>query len=368
MSLVLKAMEWVWPGDFLVRRTIRGLNRARLRELNQGGVEGQTRRKQSLIEQLRRSPLALVPDQANEQHYEVPAAFFEAVLGPHLKYSSGYWPDGVESLEAAERSMLELYVERAQLADGQRILDLGCGWGSLSLFLAERFPASRILGVSNSASQRASILGRAARLGLSNLEILTCDINRLELPAGEFDRIVSIEMFEHLRNYETLFQLLSGALKPEGKLFAHVFAHRQHAYTFDPRGQGGLAGDWMEREFFSGGTMPSSDLFTYFCGDLRVEAQWAVNGEHYRRTSDAWLQQMRRRRARLVPLLRQTYGRSWRRYWLGWQLFFLACSELFGHERGQQWCVHHLLFTRASPLASELPGTRATGPDPAVRR
>lgn len=344
MSLLLKAMEWVWPGDFLVRRAIRGLNRARLVELREGGVEGQLQRKQALLEQLRSSPLALVPERANDQHYEVPAALFEAFLGPHLKYSSGYWPEGVATLEASERAMLELYLDRAQVRDGQRILDLGCGWGSLSLFLAERFPASRILGVSNSASQRAFILGRAAQRGLSNLEIWTCDINRLKLPAGEFDRIVSIEMLEHLRNYAAVFQLLSRALKPDGKLFLHVFAHREHAYTFDPRGQGGVAGDWMEREFFSGGTMPSFDLFAHFRGSLELEAQWAVSGEHYRRTSDAWLLQMRQRRAQVVPLLRQTYGRSWRRYWLGWQLFFLACSELFGYEQGQQWCVHHLLF------------------------
>ncbi|MBN9417546.1 MAG: class I SAM-dependent methyltransferase [Candidatus Eremiobacteraeota bacterium] len=366
MSLLLKAMEWLWPGDFLVRRAIRGLNRERLRELRQGGVEAQVRRKQALIQQLRSSPLALVPDQANEQHYEVPAAFFEAVLGSHLKYSSGYWPDGTESLDASERAMLELYVERAELRDGQRILDLGCGWGSLSLFLAERFPQSRILGVSNSASQRAFILGRAAERGLSNLEIWTCDINRLELPTAEFDRIISIEMFEHVRNYARLFQLLSGALKPQGKLFTHIFAHREHAYTFDPRGQGGVAGDWMEREFFSGGTMPSFDLFPHFCAPLRVEAQWAVGGEHYQKTSEAWLQRMRRRRAQIVPLLRQTYGRSWRRYWLGWQLFFLACSELFGHERGQQWCVHHLLFSFAPEDGP--PGTIATGPDRAGYR
>lgn len=366
MSLLLKAMEWIWPGDFLVRQAIRGLNRARLRELREGGVEGQLQRKRELLEKLRSSPRALVPERANEQHYEVPAAFFETVLGPYLKYSSGYWPEGVTTLEASERAMLELYVERAQLHDGQRILDLGCGWGSLSLFLAERFPASRILGVSNSASQRALILGRAAERGLDNLEIWTCDINRLELPALEFDRIVSIEMLEHVRNYAEVFRLLSGSLKPQGKLFVHVFAHREHPYTFDPRGKGGLAGDWMEREFFSGGTMPSLDLFANFCAPLRVEAQWGVSGEHYRRTADAWLDQMRRRRTEVLPLLRQTYGRSWRRYWLGWQLFFLACSELFGHERGQQWCVHHLRFSSAPEGGP--PGTTATDPDRAGYR
>jgi cyclopropane-fatty-acyl-phospholipid synthase len=366
MSVLLKAMEWLWPGDFLVRRAIRGLNRGRLHELEQGGVEGQLSRKQALLEQLRNSPRAIVPDRANEQHYEVPAAFFEAVLGPHLKYSSGYWPQGVEDLETSERVMLELSLERAELEDGQRVLDLGCGWGSFSLFLAERFPRSRILGVSNSASQRAYILGKAAERGLSNLEIWTCDINRLELPAGEFDRIVSVEMLEHVRNYASVFQLLSQALRPDGKLFVHVFAHREHAYTFDPRGQGGVAGDWMEREFFSGGSMPSFDLFSHFCAPLGIEAQWAVSGIHYQRTADAWLQQMRRRRAQIIPLLRQTYGRSWRRYWLGWQLFFLACSELFGHQRGDQWCVHHLRFSAAP--GGGLPGTRATDPGRAERR
>ena len=339
-------MEWVWPGDLLVRRSIRLLNRARLKELRQGGVEAQLQRKQQLIEVLRQSPLAVVPEQANEQHYEVPAAFFEAALGPHLKYSSGYWPPGVVELEHSERAMLELTAERAQLADGQRVLDLGCGWGSLSLYLAQRFPSSRILGVSNSASQRAFILGRAAERGLTNLEIWTCDLNRLELPAGEFDRIVSVEMLEHARNYQRIFALLHSALKPGGRLFVHVFAHREHAYTFDPRGQGGVAGDWMEREFFSGGTMPSLDLLPFFRGSLELEAQWAVSGRHYQRTADAWLERLRQQRAQVLPLLKQTYGRRWRRYWLGWQLFFLACSELFGYEAGQQWLVHHQRYVK----------------------
>ncbi|MFN8613887.1 MAG: cyclopropane-fatty-acyl-phospholipid synthase family protein [Vulcanimicrobiota bacterium] len=339
-------MEWIWPGDWLVRRSIQGLNRARLAELNQGGLEAQLQRKQQLIQQLRSSPLALLPEQANAQHYEVPSRFFELVLGPHLKYSSGWWPQGVNDLESSELRMLEFYLERAGLRDGQRVLDLGCGWGSFSLFAAERFPSSRILGVCNSASQRAFILDRAARRGLSNLEIMTCDINRLRLPSQEFDRIVSVEMLEHVRNYEQVFALLRQALKADGEVFAHVFAHRCFPYTFDPRGQGGLAGDWMEREFFSGGTMPSLDLFLHFTHGLQLVGQWAVNGRHYQRTADAWLARLRANRPALQALLKETYGSAWRRYWLGWQLFFLACSELFGYAGGEEWLVHHLHFKK----------------------
>lgn len=254
-----RAIEWVWPGDFFMH-AVRGLNRARLRELNQGGVEGQTRRKQSLIEQLRRSPLALVPDQANEQHYEVPAAFFEAVLGPHLKYSSGYWPDGVESLEAASGLCWSCTVERARTwPTGSAPPWTWAAAGVRSVFFwPNAFPPVASWVCLIRLHSAPPFWDGRPQSGLSNLEILTCDINRLELPAGEFDR-VSIEMFEHLRNYETLFQLLSGALKPEGKLFAHVFAHRQHAYTFDPRGQGGLAGDYpMTGVFTAAARLPSS--------------------------------------------------------------------------------------------------------------
>jgi cyclopropane-fatty-acyl-phospholipid synthase len=344
--MILQAMEWIWPGDWLVRRVIRALNRQRLNQLRQGGVEGQCRRKQELIGQLASSPIAISTGQANEQHYEVPAAFFEQVLGRHLKYSCGYWTDARTDLDASEQAMLDLYRERAQLQDGQRVLDLGCGWGSLSLYLARLFPNSRILGVSNSASQRSFILERARQDGLTNLEVVTCDINQLQLPDQEFDRVVSVEMFEHVRNYARLFPSLEAALKPGGKLFVHVFAHREHPYTFDPRGQGGVAGDWMEREFFSGGTMPSLDLFLHFQGRLRLESQWAVSGLHYQRTSQAWLSRLRSRRLPIQHLLRQVYGRRWRRSWLGWQLFFLACAELFGHAGGEEWLVHHLRWTR----------------------
>lgn len=347
MSLLLRALEWVWPGDFLIRQGIRHLNRQRLQELRSGGVEAQLLRRQTLIRQLRDSPRALHPEQANRQHYEVPAAFFQRVLGQHLKYSCGYWPAGIDHLDQAESSMLELSCERAQVQDGQHLLDLGCGWGSLSLYLAQHFPTSQVLGISNSNSQREFILEQARLRGLSNLTIWTRDINALELPSQAFDRILSLEMLEHVRNYDQVFQLLQQALKPEGKLFVHVFAHREFAYTFDPQGRGGATGDWMEREFFSGGTMPSLDLFPHFQGDLRLEDQWAVEGTHYQKTAEAWLSRMRAHRGEIQGIFRQVYGRNWRRYWTGWQLFFLTCAEFFGHDRGQQWLVHHQRWSKA---------------------
>lgn len=341
-------LQWLWPGDRLIRHLIRGLNSRRLAELSQGGIEAQVERKNQLYSQLRHSPRALCTRQANEQHYEVPPAFFQRVLGRHLKYSSGYWPEGVTDLDQAERAMLELYRERAQLEDGQRVLDLGCGWGSLSLWMAEQFPASRILAVSNSAPQRAFIEEQARIRGLDNLEVWTVDVNRLELPQAEFDRVVSVEMLEHVRNYAEVLGLLQQALKPGGKLFVHIFAHRQFAYTFDPRGQKGLAGDWMEREFFSGGMMPALDTLPTFASGLELEAQWAVCGSHYEKTSNAWLSRMREHRAEVTQLFQQTYGRAWRRYWVGWQLFFLACAELFGHSRGQEWLVQHYRWIRSN--------------------
>lgn len=341
-------LQWLWPGDSLIRALIRRLNRQRLSELAAGGIEAQVERKNALYAQLRQSPRAICTGQANQQHYEVPPAFFQRVLGKHLKYSSGYWPEGVTNLDQAERAMLELYRERAQLSDGQRVLDLGCGWGSLSLWMAEEFPNSRILAVSNSAPQRVFIEEQARLRGLSNLEVWTVDINRLELPSQEFDRIVSVEMLEHVRNYAEVLQLLEQSLAPGGKLFVHVFAHRQFAYTFDPRGQKGLAGDWMEREFFSGGMMPALDTLPSFAGSLELESQWAVCGSHYQKTSNAWLERLRQGRSEVQHIFRSTYGKAWRRYWVGWQLFFLACAELFGQSRGQEWLVAHYRWTRSS--------------------
>jgi cyclopropane-fatty-acyl-phospholipid synthase len=289
--------------------------------------------------ELEESPLALVPEKANEQHYEVPAEFYAGVLGPRLKYSGCHWPAGVETLAEAEEAMLRLTCERAGLEDGMDVLDLGCGWGSLSLWIAEHYPNCRILAVSNSRSQRAFIESRAAT---DRLEVRTCDVNAFD-PGRRFDRIVSVEMFEHLRNYQTLFARISRWLKDDGRLFVHVFCHREHAYPFETEG----ADNWMGRHFFTGGLMPSVELLPSFEDDLALDRLWRVNGYHYRRTAEAWLENLDARRGTLLPVLAATYGDGDAKRWFErWRMFFLACAELFGYRDGHEWLVAHYLFRR----------------------
>src|SRR3984885_3008044 len=261
-----------------------------------------------LIDELRASDIAIATDAANAQHYEVPAAFFARVLGPHLKYSSCYWPAGVTALGAAETAMLGLTAERAGLADGQDVLDLGCGWGSLSLWAAARYPNSRITAVSNSRGQRAFIEAAAATRGLTNLTVLTADVRTLEL-ARAFDRVVSIEMFEHMRNYELLLRRIAGWLRPGGALFVHVFAHQRFAYPFDD----GAASYSMPSDLCTGGITPSADLLRHFQRDLQIVDEWQLDGTHYARTAEAWHQNLVAHRAELEAVLgdRRRYHR-WR--------------------------------------------------------
>jgi cyclopropane-fatty-acyl-phospholipid synthase len=291
---------------------------------------------------LRDSPLAIETASANRQHYEVPARFFGLVLGPHRKYSCCYWSDTVDTLEHAERVMLALTCERARLADGQSVLELGCGWGSLSCWMAQQYPNSRIVAVSNSRLQREYIEAEAAVRGLRNLHVLTSDMNTFE-PAGRFDRVVSVEMFEHMRNYEELMRRIACWLNPDGLLFVHIFCHRLWAYPFEVED----ATDWMAKHFFTGGIMPSESLLTRFQRDLRLEAQWRIDGTHYRKTCEAWLARLDERRGDVISLFGQTYGQGHGIPWTErWRAFFMACAELFGYGGGREWFVAHYRFAR----------------------
>jgi cyclopropane-fatty-acyl-phospholipid synthase len=340
------AVHWVEQGlvpDRVVRLGIRRLLKARLAEMHDGNAEATAALTQSFLDELRAAPLALLPEKANEQHYEVPAAFFGAVLGAHRKYSSCYWPDGTETLAQAEAAALQATCERAGLADGQQVLELGCGWGSLTLWIAERYRGSRITALSNSNSQRQHIEAQAARRGLTNVRVITRDINDFDT-AERFDRIVSVEMFEHLRNWPLAFARAARWLNPRGRFFMHVFAHRGAPYAFVERD----ASDWMSRHFFSGGMMPSDDLALHCQDDLRLLNRWRWDGTHYQRTSEAWLRNMDDQRAALWPLFERTYGTDAGVWWQRWRLFFMSVAELFGFEGGQQWWVSHYLFERRS--------------------
>jgi len=341
MSLIELCERGLIP-DPLTRLGIRRLCAQRLREEHADDATAAWQRFQSLLAELRQSPLAIETDAANRQHYEVPARFFELCLGKRLKYSSCFYLRGDESLDQAEEAMLALYGERAELADGQRILELGCGWGSLTLWMAERYPNARITGVSNSHSQREHILGQAAQRGLSNVEIITCDVNQLSLDR-EFDRVVSIEMFEHLRNYAGLFQRIAGWLAADGKLFVHIFCHRELMYPFETDGDD----NWMGRYFFTGGLMPAADTFLHFQDHLTLEQQWRLSGSHYQRTANHWLQNQDRRRDEVLRVLEAAYGAAEAKRWhQRWRMFWMACAELFGYRGGNEWLVAHYRFQR----------------------
>ena len=328
--------------DALLRLGIRRLCAKRLREERASDPEEEWRRYHALLDSLRHSPLAIHTQAANQQHYELPPGFFALCLGPKLKYSSCYFPRGEETLEQAEIAMLELYAQRAALADGQDILELGCGWGSLTLWMAERFPGSRITAVSNSTLQRGFIEARCRERGLDNVNVITTDVNRLELDAGAFDRAVSIEMFEHMRNYQRLLGNIARWLRPGGKLFVHVFCHRDLMYPFETKGRD----NWMGRYFFTGGLMPAADTLLHFQGDLEIEQRWLLSGRHYERTANLWLANQDARREEVLAVLRDAYGEDARLWHQRWRMFWMACAELFGYDQGRQWQVGHYRFAR----------------------
>jgi cyclopropane-fatty-acyl-phospholipid synthase len=328
--------------DTLVRRGIRDLLARQLAREASRPRERRDAEKQALIERLRHGPIAVHAEAANAQHYEVPPAFFRLMLGPRLKYSCALWPDGVADLAAAEEAMLALSAERAGLQDGMEVLELGCGWGSLCLWIAERHPRSRVLAVSNAAAQRRYIEAEAARRGLVNLELVTADAATFDTPR-RFDRVVSVEMFEHLRNHEAFLARVAAWLKPGGALFVHVFAHRELLYLYETEGEE----TWMARHFFTGGVMPSEDLLPRFQRDLALDAHWRVSGLDYARTLEAWLARLDANRREALAVLAGVHGRAEApRALRRWRMFLMACSELFGWDEGRAWCVAHYRFAR----------------------
>jgi cyclopropane-fatty-acyl-phospholipid synthase len=350
MSSAARAIHWVEQGlvpDSVIRHGIRRLCRTRLEEIAEADCEAEAEAEAAFMSAMSQGPVAPLPELANTQHYEVPAAFFDQVLGPERKYSCCHWPEGVDDLAGAEASALALTCARAELADGQDILELGCGWGSLTLWMARRFPGARITAVSNSASQRAHIEDRARHLGVTNVRVITADMNDFAAE-GRFDRVVSVEMFEHMRNWAALLARIHAWLRPGGKFFMHIFTHRARAYLFEARGDD----DWMSRHFFSGGMMPAQHLPARFQEHLRLRRQWTWSGRHYEKTANAWLANMDARRDAILPILAETYGlEDAQLWWMRWRLFFMACAETFAYDGGDTWRVGHYLFER--PVAGE---------------
>lgn len=325
--------------DWLIRVGIRRLLAERLQKENRGDIK---RHLSNLIEELKAGPIAIHTNDANDQHYQVPSEFFKLVLGERLKYSCAYWPEGTESLNDAELQMLKLWCKRAQIENGQKILDLGCGWGSLCQYLAETYPQSRVVGVCNSKTQKAFIESRAKQSKLNNLRIIAADMNTFQI-SEKFDRIMSLEMFEHMRNYQKLLQKISTWMNPEALLFLHIFVHKELAYPFEVDG----SNDWMARNYFTGGIMPSANLLLYFQDHVSLVDRWRVSGRHYQKTSEAWLSRMTENRDEIMSLFTKQYGpEDAVRKWVNWRVFFMACSELFGYHQGSEWFVSHYLFER----------------------
>ena len=342
MSLAIQLAEAGKLPDVLVRKGIRQLVATRLADISANDCEAGMASLSTFVTNMRGAAIAPVPELANAQHYEVPAEFFHLSLGAQRKYSSCFWMPETKDLDEAEILALNQTCDHADIKDGQSILELGCGWGSLSLWMATHYPNAQITGVSNSNSQREYIMHLAKSMGVTNLNILTADMNVFEAPST-YDRVVSVEMFEHMRNWQVLYGKVASWLKPNGKFFKHIFVHRNTPYLFEVQGND----DWMSQFFFSGGMMPSDDLPLHFQDNLKLAQRWRWDGTHYEKTANAWLQNMDANAELITPILVQTYGAKDAEMWRNrWRMFYMACAELFGYNNGQEWWVTHYLFEK----------------------
>ena len=349
MPIINKSLAIAEKGfmpDSFIRAGIRKLSSVRLDEIYASNCEQGNKLFTDFVTAMNQANIAEVPELANAQHYEVPAEFFFYCLGNQRKYSSCFWLPDTKDLDEAEVLALTQTCAHADIQDGQTILELGCGWGSLSIWMATHYPKAHITGVSNSHSQREYITQMAKSLGISNLTIITADMNTFEAPST-YDRVVSVEMFEHMRNWQLLYSKVACWLKPQGKFFKHIFVHRNTPYLFNVEDNSDQSNNWMSEFFFSGGMMPSDDLPLYFQDDLKFSQRWRWDGTHYEKTANAWLQNMDANKAAITPILATTYGTENVEMWRNrWRMFYMACAELFGYNNGQDWWVSHYLFEK----------------------
>ena len=342
ISFLIKLAEKKLIPDFIIRQGIRNLLKKRIQSLVSNNSEKNIQNKIQFIEEMNLSSIAVLPELANEQHYEIPEEFYKYSLGKHKKYSSCYWNEKTKNLDEAELLSLKLTSQHAQLINGLNILELGCGWGSLTLWMAKQYPKSKITAVSNSSSQRLHILKQAKKRKLKNISVITEDMNTFN-PKVKYDRVVSVEMIEHMRNHKKLFQKIASWLKQDGLFFMHIFVHKSQPYLFEVQ----ESDDWMSQYFFSGGMMPSEDLPLFFQNDLKIIDQWSWSGVHYEKTANAWLKNIDLNKNKVMPVLEDIYGENDSKKWFQrWRIFFMSCAELWGYENGKEWKVAHYLFKK----------------------
>ena len=342
INQLIKLSEKKLIPDFAIRYGIRTLLKKRIDSLLSTNPEENIQDKIQFIKKMNLSSIAVVPELANEQHYEIPPEFYNCCLGRYKKYSSCYWSDKTKNLDEAELLSLKHTAKHAKLTNGHNILELGCGWGSLTLWMAKQYPKSKITAVSNSSSQRLHILGQAKKRKLKNISVITEDMNTFN-PKVRYDRVVSVEMIEHMRNHKKLFKKIASWLKPDGLFFMHIFVHKSQPYLFEVE----ESDDWMSQYFFSGGMMPSEDLPLFFQDDLKIIDQWSWSGVHYEMTANAWLKNIDTNKNKVMKVLSNIYGEDDSKKWFQrWRIFFMSCAELWGYKDGSEWKVVHYLFKK----------------------